>query len=215
MPEPPITIAQARLLYGDSDTAHAFDHVLRVTRLAEHIAVAEGADVHVVFTAGLLHDCARKEPDHHLAGARRARALLSAEDPAFVEAVAHCIEAHSFSYEPHPATLEAQCLADADRLDAIGAIGIARVFAYAGRHNTQLWSLPLAEVRSQVGDDVQSYRQRRGEDAAYTPSHEFICKLDALSANLYTAAARAIAGERRQFMAAFFARLDAEALCEC
>ncbi len=209
-----ISIDFARALYDDSDAAHAFDHVLRVTRLAEHIALAEGADPRVVRTAGLLHDCARLEPDHHLAGARRARELLAGDDPAFIDAVAHCIESHRFSVEPHPATLEAQCLCDADKLDAIGAIGVARAFAFAGHHGTHLWARPLDDVRSEVGEDARAYRQRRGAAKEYTPSHELICKLEGLAEDLYTATARAIAAERHAFMLAFFRQLDAEAMGE-
>jgi len=126
-----ITVEQAQELYGGNDSVHAFDHILRVTRLAEHIAEMEGADQRVVRTAGLLHDIARLEPDHHLAGAQRAQILLADENPAFVDAVVHCIESHRFSTPPHPQTIEAKCLCDADKLDAIGAIGVARVFGWS------------------------------------------------------------------------------------
>ncbi|MCS7038367.1 MAG: HD domain-containing protein, partial [Caldilineales bacterium] len=82
----PLTVAFARTLYDDGDSAHGFDHVLRVTRLAERIARAEGADPEIVRTAALLHDCARHEPDHHRAAAARARELLAGADPGFIEA---------------------------------------------------------------------------------------------------------------------------------
>lgn len=209
-----ITVEFAQSLYDDSDAAHAFDHVLRVTRLVEHIAEAERADLDVVRTAGLLHDCARLQPDHHLVGAQQARELLAGEDPAFITAVTHCIEAHRFSVEPHPTTLEAQCLCDADKLDAIGAIGVARAFAFAGHHGTHLWTRPLEDVRKEVGQDVRTYRQRWGATKEYTPSHELVCKLESLAEGLHTATARAIAAERHAFMVAFFQQLDAEALGE-
>lgn len=210
----PLTVSFARRLYEDGDSAHGFDHVLRVTRLAERIARAEGADPEIVRTAALLHDCARHEPDHHRAAAARARQLLAGADPAFVAAVAHCIEAHRFSADPPPATLEAQCLADADRLDAIGAVGVARAFAFAGHHGTALWTAPLADIRREVGEDRQGYRRRWAETPGYTPAHEFVCKLEGLRDGLYTATARRIAAERHAFMVAFFARLDAEAMGE-
>ena len=185
-----------------------------MTRLAEHIAQAEGADLGVVRTAGLLHDCARNEPDHHLAGARRARRLLDGEDVDFVEAVAHCIEAHRFSTEPQPQTLEAKCLCDADKLDAIGAIGVARAFAFAGHHATHLWRATLTDVRTEVGTDTRAFRQQRGGTDQYTPTHEFVCKLEALTQGLHTTTARHIAAARHAYMVAFFERLDAEALGE-
>ena len=210
----PISEEQAQALYDNSDATHAFDHVLRVTRLAEHLAQAEGADVIVVRTAALLHDCARQEPDHHLAGAARARRLLAEQPGAFVEAVVHCIAAHRFSSPPQPQSLEAMCLCDADKLDAIGAIGVARAFAFAGHHNNRLWMAPLPQIADEIGDDRRAYRQRRGATLDYTPSHEFLCKLEGLATNMHTATARAIAAERHRFMVAFFRRLDAEALGE-
>jgi uncharacterized protein len=209
-----ITEELARTLYRDGDSAHGFDHVVRVTRLAERIARAEGADLRIVRTAALLHDCARSEPDHQRAAAVRARRLLAGADPAFVEAVVHCIEAHRFSREPAPATLEAQCLADADRLDAIGAIGVARAFAFAGHRGTALWTAPLTAIRREVGADREGYRHRQAGMPGYTPAHEFVCKLERLHEGLYTATARRIAAERHAFMVAFFERLDAEAAGE-
>ncbi|RME83374.1 MAG: HD domain-containing protein [Caldilineae bacterium] len=209
---PDITPEFAQTLYTEGDAAHAFDHVLRVTRLAEHIARREGADIRVVRAAGLLHDCVRHEHDHHLAAARRARQILADEDPAFVEAVAHSIAAHRFSRPPAPRTLEAQCLADADKLDAIGAIGIARAFAFAGHHGNRLWAATLEEIENTVGEDKQGYRERWGGTRNYTPGHEFVCKLAVLTEGLYTATAREIAARRHAFMVEFFRRLDAEAL---
>ncbi len=209
---PDITIEQACFLYDDSDAAHAFDHVLRVTRLAEHLAQEEGADLRIVRTASLLHDCARLEPDHHLAGAERARSLLAGEDPGFIDAVAHCIEAHRFSCEPQPQTLEASCLNDADKLDAIGAIGVARVFAYAGHHNNRLWTAPLEELGEVVGEDRRGFREQRGGTQDYTPSHELLCKLELLAEDMHTASAQRVATKRHHFMLDFFVRLDEEAL---
>jgi uncharacterized protein len=205
----PITIDFARTLYENGGGGHDFDHVLRVTALAERIAAAEGADVRVVRTAALLHDIAENEgrEDHHLRGAAKARALLQGEPEAFVAAVAHAIEAHRFRAEPAPATLAAQCLSDADKLDAIGAIGVARAYAYAGAHDTALWKLTWQAIANGQGDAVRS-PDALGED--YTPVHEFVYKLDRIPDRLYTATARAIAAERQRFMRAFFDRLDEE-----
>ncbi len=78
---PEITIEFARTLYENADAAHAFDHVLRVTRLAVRIAEVEGADVAIVRTAALLHDVADERRDHHLVGVQRARELLADAPP--------------------------------------------------------------------------------------------------------------------------------------
>jgi uncharacterized protein len=198
-----ISVDQARQLYAGADSAHAFDHVLRVLALAEHIAAQEGADAEIVRTATLLHDIARAEPDHHLRGAERARALLSNYPPGRVDAVCHAIEAHRFRKGPPPASLEACCLFDADKLDAIGAIGVARAVAYSATHGHRLWSEPLSAIDPQASPPG-------GID--YSPSHEFVYKLARLQDQLLTPTARRIAGQRHQVMVEFFQRLDAEVL---
>ncbi|MBC8447544.1 MAG: HD domain-containing protein [Chloroflexi bacterium] len=195
-----ITIEQARQLYAADDTAHDFDHVLRVLALAERIAEAEGADRAIVRTAALLHDVAHDEPGHHLRGAERARQILADQPPAFVAAVAHAIEAHRFRAAPQPQTLEAQVLFDADKLDAIGAVGVARAFAHTAHQGQRLF-VPLDEV------DEQSLASGPG----HTAVHEFVFKLARLRDLLYTKTAREIARRRHDFMVAFFQRLDAEA----
>ena len=209
---PEITIDFARNLYENADSAHAFDHVLRVMRLAVHIAQAEGADVDVVRTAALLHDVADNRQDHHLASARIARELLAGAPPDFVDAVAHCIEAHRFSQPPEPATLEAQCLNDADKLDAIGAIGVARAFAFAATHGNRLWTHTLPELEQIIGPDRDAYRRQYGATRDYTPGHELLCKLEGLAGSMYTETARSIAQERHDYMMAFFRRLDEEVM---
>lgn len=206
---------EARRLYAaggpasDSgpDSAHDFDHVLRVTRLAMHIAQAEGADVTLVRLAALLHDVPTPDAgrgDHHRAAAEFARDWLTQRGLG-TEAVAnvvHAIEAHRFRDRAvRPATLEAQCLYDADKLDSIGAIGIGRAFAFAGAHGNRLWTEAWAAVPP---DDAKP----QGHD--YTPVHEYVYKLRRIIATLHTATARAIAVQRHAFMQTFFDRLDAE-----
>src|SRR5574341_2293737 len=102
-----ITIEQARELYTDTDPAHDFDHILRVLRMAERLAEAEGADIEIVRTAALLHDIARPgddsvaaqidpQQDHAILAGAEIRRLLADEPPAFTEAVIHAVEAHRF-----------------------------------------------------------------------------------------------------------------------
>ena len=206
-----ITIEDARSLYEAGGGGHDFDHVLRVTALAERIARAEGADLDVVRTAALLHDVAESvdRENHHLLGSQRACAILAGEPPEFVDAVSHAIEAHRFRHEPQPRTLEAKVLSDADKLDSIGAIGVGRAFAYAGAVGTALWRQTVDEIIAQ-GSDAKRGPKELGE--GYTPTHEFVYKLDRIPELLYTNMARQIAEERRRFMAEFFERLDREAL---
>lgn len=208
-----ISIEAAHALYTDDDPVHDFNHVLRVLALAERLAEAEGADLDVVRQAALLHDISRaedhnaesgfamqtaSETDHAVLAARYARDLLAGEAPAFIEAVAHCIEAHRFRNAIEPQTIEAQCLFDADKLDAIGAVGVARSFAYAGGAGMPLWGEVSAGYTPGVSDDL------------HTPRHEFEVKLKRIKDRMYTASGKRMAEDRHRFMVAFFERMARE-----
>ncbi|MFW6185280.1 MAG: HD domain-containing protein [Halobacteriota archaeon] len=112
--------------------SHDKGHTKRVTRTAVWIAQQERANIHVVRKAAELHDIARDMPDHAIEGAIMAKDILKGYESEFVEQVAHCIESHSFTSGVEPQTLEARVLSDADKLDAMGAIGVARAFLYSG-----------------------------------------------------------------------------------
>jgi len=192
-----LTIVQARALYhAVGDSTHDFDHVMRVYYLAERLGQAEGADMAVLLTSTLLHDIARPDqdaglvPEHAAEGARRAREILASRPPEFVEAVVHAIEAHRFRVDQPPRTLEAKILYDADKLDAIGAIGIARAFAYGAQRGQRLWANPEADE--------------------HTAMKEFVVKLSKIKGTLFTESARVIAEERHAFMVEFFERIGAE-----
>lgn len=163
-----------RPLYADRDPVHDFEHILRVMHLAERIACIEGADRAVVRAAALLHDVCREE-DHAVASAAFARRWLAdrGASPEFIEAVAHAIEAHRFR-EPRVArTLEARVLFDADKLDAMGIIGLARLFAYSGVHRYPLWRA--------IGEE---------ETDADSAAHEFFRKIRFLPERMQTETGR-------------------------
>ena len=206
-----ITIEEARSYYCSKDAAHDFEHVLRVLKLAERIGEAEGADMPILRAAVLLHDVARVTEDgggpcHAAAGAQRAREILAGHPEDKVEAVAHAIATHRFRASAVPQTLEARILYDADKLDAIGAIGVARAYAIAGRCAQRLWApAPLAHAQ-------RSIEEARGDiaNAEHTPMHEYIFKLSRLRDSLFTATARTVARGRHDYMAQFFERLELE-----
>lgn len=214
-----VTIDEVRRLYTTGDAAHDFDHVARVVALAVHLAAAEGADVEVVRLAALLHDvpvehmqtgdvvdAAATREAHHLAAARFAGGFLRGRgmDRAAVDNVVHCIQAHRFRDQSiQPQTLEAKCLYDADKLDSMGAIGVARAFAFAGAHDNRLWTEPSSAVPPQ---------DAAPEGGDYTPVHEYVYKLARLLDTLHTPTAKAIGAERHAFMVAFFTQLDREVL---
>jgi uncharacterized protein len=202
-----LKLEYARALYEGSDSVHDFDHVLRVLALGRRIAQAEGADMVIVETAILLHDIDRADPevarsgaDHGVLAAERARAILAdlpnPPRPEFIDAVVHAIEAHRFRNAIEPETLEAKVVFDADKLDAIGAIGIARAYAYGAILGQRLW-----------GEVPPDYDQ---EGPDHTAHHEFVYKLARIQDRLYTRSGRAIAQERHAYMSAFFDRLARE-----
>src|SRR4051794_1047122 len=127
----------ARVACAGADPAHDWQHVLRVARAARIIGDAEAVDVDVVVPAALLHELfnhPKNHPQSSLSGEICAeRALEVLRDLGWPsersERIAYCIRVHGFSRGIVPETLEAKVLQDADRLDAIGAIGIARCFA--------------------------------------------------------------------------------------
>jgi len=193
---------------------HGFDHVLRVYRTAKRLAQIEGADQELVCAAVLLHDAnppqtsslggEANRASHHHASAEFARQILANEGwPAErIEAVQHCIRAHRFRDDTEqPQSLEAQILFDADKLDAIGAIGVARAVAYAARAGQPGYAEPSAQF-------VESGLLEAGEP--HSAYHEHLFKLRKLKERLYTGAAQEIAAERHAFMEQFFTRLGDE-----
>jgi uncharacterized protein len=184
---------------GD-DGSHDRSHLLRVWRNAVCIADQEAACDRAVLTAAvILHDCVAVEknsPQRSQASrlaADRARLILAeiGWDAAAIDAAAHAIEAHSFSAGIAPRTLEARIVQDADRLDAIGAIGIARCFYVAGRMGSRLYD-----------PADPSAANRDLDDATFALDH-FGAKLFKVAENFQTKAGQALAEDRARTMHGF------------
>jgi uncharacterized protein len=196
-------IARAR---ASHEPAHDFLHVQRVAAAAQRIAEVEGADVTIVTAAALLHELFNYPKGHaesQLSGERcaeEARAVLVAEawSAPRSEAIAYCIRVHSFSRGIVPETLEAKVLQDADRLDAIGAVGIARCFATCADMKRPFYA-----------NDDPLCRAREPNDKQWGVDH-FFKKLLRIEAGLHTPTAREMAAQRTRFMYAFLAQLDRE-----
>jgi uncharacterized protein len=211
------TIEQARAWYDQADPVHDFDHVLRVYRMAERLAQAEGADLEIVRAAALLHDALGSAPggesqeraNHHHSSADFARQVLAGEGwpEERIAAVQHCILSHRFRdpSEP-PNTPEAKVLFDADKLDVLGAIGATRTIAYAVLDGQPVYSEPSLRFR-QTGE-----REPAEPHSSY---HEYIFKLSKIKDRLYTPTARRLAEERDRYLAEFYQRLKAEMSGEC
>jgi uncharacterized protein len=203
------TIEKAKSWYAQNDPVHGFDHIQRVYRMAERLARAEGADLEIVRAAALLHDAegpltGDSRSDHQLASAEFAREILAAEGwpDERIEAVQHCIRAHRFRDDrEQPETIEAKVLFDADKLDAIGAIGAVRVIAYAVLDTQNLFVRPSEQF-------VRTGEKESGEP--HTPYHEHLFKLSKLKGRMFTQTGREFAQARHDYLDTFFAQLHAE-----
>jgi uncharacterized protein len=186
--------------FEHDDGAHDIHHLNRVWNLAQTMLIEHPeADAMVVLAACYLHDVVnvpKNHPDRTLASRQAARlACAQLEKVGFpvekLEGVAHAIEAHSFSASITPTTIEAKIVQDADRLDALGAIGLARLFYTAGRMGSAFAhpSDPLA-------------LQRTLEDRAYALDH-IEQKLAKLPSTMQTAIGRRIGLARLEWLRAF------------
>ena len=207
-----VGIEQARAWYSQADPVHDFTHVQRVYRMAEHLALAEGADLEIVRAAALLHDAQGSAPggdaaergSHHESSAEFARQILEREGwPADrIAAVQHCIRAHRFrSPSEPPQTLEAKILFDADKLDVIGAIGAVRTILYAVLDGKPVFSEPSAQFR-------QTGQEEPGE--LHSSYHEFLFKLIKIKDRLFTPTARRLAQDRHTYLVNFYEELRSE-----
>ena len=188
------------------DGAHDLAHILRVAALADRIATSERADGDVAVAAALLHDLVYRPKNHPESprtadlSAKLAQTWCEAipELAPKAEAILHAIAAHSWSGGGTAITLEAKVLQDADRLEALGAIGIARVFATGGSFHSHLWH---------PEDPWAQHREL--DDKAYTLDH-FFKKLLKLEAAMTTAEGRRLAKARQTTMTAYLDALRAE-----
>ncbi len=196
--------AEARSYFEGASPAHDWNHVLRVERLADRL-VQDRADVDesVLELAVYLHDIGRSHEaagtidDHAAWGARRTRELLTDWDPDTVDAVCHCIRSHRYSNDVEPETPAARVLCDADNLDAIGAIGIARAFTHG------------AEFGQPILDLAGSTAPRTAVEDSTSVEH-IESKLLSLRDRMYTDAGRRLAADRHAFVETYLERLERE-----
>jgi len=195
--------AFAMKCFSNAHGSHDWDHTQRVYNLCLHIGHVEGADTEVLKIAAYLHDVGRPYQDeskgticHGEKGAEMACALLEEYPVSDAQKanIIHCIKSHRFRGACRPETLEAKVLFDADKLDAIGSIGIARTFQFAGEVGAKLHN-PYINP-----EDTQPYTE---EDTAY---REFKLKLSKIKDRMLTAEGRRMANERHAFMEVFFQR---------
>jgi uncharacterized protein len=189
--------------FSNAKYSHDWEHTERVYRLCMHIGEIEGADLEALAIAAFLHDIGRTHQDkakggicHAEKGGEIAREILKRypipEEKK--ENIIHCILTHRFRNNHVPQTLEAKVLFDADKLDAIGAVGIARAYLFAGE---------VGAVLHNRDDDPELTEPYTRNDTGY---REYRVKLSKIKDRMLTGEGKRMAQERHVFMEAFFER---------
>ncbi len=198
--------SEAKEIFKNLGPSHDWSHVERVTKTAVAIAKKEKADISVVKVASLLHDIGRyslKEInyDHAFEGAKMARKILkgyfqiSDKDK---ENIIHSIESHRFRNNLIPKTKEAKCLHDADKIDNLGAIGIARSYIYLGETMDCVIYMKAKKEKNPDSRRTNSVQE------------EYEIKYKHLPEKLMTKSGRRIAKERVKYMESYLQRLEKE-----
>jgi uncharacterized protein len=204
-------LAQIRVIakkhFNHAPASHDWEHTLRVCRLCRRIGPKEKADMEVLLTAAYLHDIERPHQDvshgktcHAEMGAELAVLILKSLD--FSEHrrrnIIHCIRSHRFRGNCSPKTIEAKVLYDADKLDSIGAVGVARAFLFAGELGARLHNphIRIASAKPYSKND--------------TGFREYKVKLSKIRNRMQTKTGREMAEDRHHFMDDFFNRLQDE-----
>ena len=161
---------------------HGYEHTERVIELCKVLGVALNADMDILIPAAILHDIGRPHDNHAHHGGIMAREILQEQGYSKIDEIVHAIEVHSFSAGGEAKTIEAQILSDADKLDAMGAIGVYRTAQYGIEHSCTL-------------------------DEFIEHFHEKLLKLKDL---LYTWEAKKLAENRHNYMLLYLDQLDKE-----
>lgn len=193
------TLTYVSAKFENEYSGHDYFHTLRVFKMATRIAECEGADVEIVQLAALLHDVDDRKlspATYETQANARAFLLSSGVDIDTVERICKIIREISFGgNDAPPSTLEGQCVQDADRLDAIGAIGIARAFAYGGSHGRHMH-------HPDIPPNLNMSKEEYIKSESTTINH-FYEKLFKLAALMNTPTATKIAEARETYMRGF------------
>lgn len=188
------------------DAAHDIEHIKRVSNNARKICEREKGDLHVVLPSAWLHDCVNVPKDSDL---RNQGSELSADKAIeflktisypseYFDAIHHAIHAHSFSANIETKTLEAKIVQDADRIDALGALGLARCLAYSAVKNRDLY------------DHKDPFAENRELNESKFAIDHFYTKLFKLPESMKTESGKEIAKTRAKFLHQFIDALKDE-----
>jgi uncharacterized protein len=205
--------------------AHDMDHVMRVYGTCLLLAKDEpGIDLDVLRAAALLHDIARAEEyrdrsggiDHAALGAEKATRVLKelGYPEEKIERIRHCVLTHRFRGDNPPETMEAKILFDADKLDMVGAVGVARSFMVAGQYGQRIYSEASMDeyIRENIVSGMPGGRIK--DISRHTPNIEYEIKLRHVMTKIQTERGKELIRGRSAFMDEFFERLGREIIGE-
>lgn len=187
----------------NESTGHDYWHCYRVAKNALLIGKKEKANLQVLELAAWLHDIAAgKDKGHEISGAQLTKRFLSElkVNREIIKQVVSCIEKHRFSRGAKPKTLEEKIIQDADKLDALGALGLARLFTLGGRYEQILHN-------PEIKPDFDYYLKHGRSN---TTINHFYDKLFKLRKLIHTRTARKIAREREKYMKDYLKRFYLE-----
>ena len=202
-------VEKLKVEFGDESTGHDWFHIERVWKISKFIAQKEGGDIFVVELAALLHDIADHKfvEDADAVAETRIRKILAdlKVEESIIQKVIHIVHRCSFkgnADENKMDVLEGLIIQDADRLDAIGAIGIARTFAFGGKFGNLLYH---PDIQPTKFASAKEYRDNR----THTINH-FYEKLLLLKDKMNTSTGKQLAEDRHAFMEKFLNQFYAE-----
>jgi len=197
---------EAKVYFKGASGCHDWSHVERVKKLALHIGKIEKANLKLLEIAVLLHDIGRRDEMkakgtfcHAIQSGKISRKILLKYDfnQQTIDEIVHCIEAHRYRNNLVPNTIEAKVLYDADKLDCLGAIGIARTFLFAG----SVGSVMYTGREKELAKSNKDYTYHKDDSGAL----EYEVKLKNIKNKMLTKEGKKIANARHKFMENFFA----------
>lgn len=203
-----------------ADAAHDINHVMRVYYTCLRLTRGEkDIDLDTLKMAALLHDITRVKEDKDVTGevcharlsAKRAEKILKSlkYSQEKIDKITHCVLAHRFRTGVRPETKEAKILFDADKLDVLGAMGIARSFIIAGWYNEDVFR--DTDIKKYIQENLGGKISGRIQDVTkHSPFIEYETKFKHILKRLHTKKAKKIAKERSAYVKLFFSRLKKE-----
>ena len=209
-----------RHLQDDKDAAHNMEHVMRVYNIAIKLAKNEEADLDVIKIAVFLHDIGGSAEENDRTG-KADHAKISAElakpfleklniPESQINHIVECILSHRYRTESKPKTKEAMIVFDADKLETVGAIGVARMFSWVGKYNAHIYK--KMDIKEYAEENLSNGKQngRIIDKTKHSPQLNYETKDKHILDYLYTERAKQIAKERLDFYKMFLAKLEEE-----